>query len=164
MANNENITGMKIKEVLIGVQRNNGSFEKTDREGKPILERGRRVYVDYDSVTIFTASFYSDYSDYDRGVYCAGFVPGSAKNPTIKATKVKAEVFEEIFGIELVDFLADFEEKYIYHPCNVMYGMNDRGDPVPVQVIILDQDIYSLVQAPAAPELKDGQNLAEVVD
>lgn len=142
-----NITGKKIKKVLVGFERKEGQFEKSDREGNIIRDKKGRAEIGfYDNVTLYFATFNDAYSDEDRGTYFDGFCGASAKSPMIKAEKFKCDEFDALLGIDFADFVADFRNKYMFHVCQVFYDMSDYGDPVPCQIQILDLNIFDMLK------------------
>lgn len=142
---NNNITGKKIKKVLVGFERKEGVFERTDREGNIIRDKkGRAEVGSYDNVTLYLATFNDAYSDEDRGTYFDGFCGTSAKSPMIEAVKLKFDEFESLMGVSFADFAADFRSAYMFHVAQIFYDISDYGDPVPCQIQILDLDISTM--------------------
>ena len=161
---NNNITGRKVKNVILGIERKDGAYEKTDREGNIIRDRkGKAEYGYYDNVVLYLGTFNDEYSDTDKGQYFDGFCGQSAKTPTIQAIKVKFDEFESIFDMSFADFVADFRKKYMFHVCQILYGMTDFGDPVPCQVTIFDNDVFNFT-LPTVPPKNGKTKTAEVVN
>ena len=163
MDTNTTITGRKIKNVILGIERKEGSFEKMDREGNIIRDKkGKSELGYYDNVTIYFGTYSDEYSDTDRGTYFDGFCGQSAKSPLIQAVKIKFEDFESIFDVSYADFVADFRDKYLFHVAQILYGMSDYGEPVPCQIMVFDNDVFNFT-LPNVPA-KDGKTkIAEVI-
>ena len=160
MENNTNITGRKIKNVILGFERKEGSYEKKDNDGKLIRDRKGNIELGYyDNVCLYVGVFNDQYSDTDRGTYFDGFCGQSAKTPLIQACKIKYDDFESVFDVSFADFAADFKEKYLFHPCQIFYDITDFGDMYPIQIKVFESDVFSF----QSPDKAGSDGTAEVV-
>lgn len=158
MDTNTNITGRKVKNVILGIERKEGCYEKRDREGNTIRDKkGKPEYGYYDNIVLYTATFNDQYSDNERGHYFDGFCGQNAATPTIGAVKIKFDDFESIFDMTFADFVADFREKYMLHVCQIFYAMTDFGEPAPSQIRIFDNDVFNFTLSTVSSKSKTAE-------
>ena len=116
---NPGITGKRFRCVLIGFKRQIGDIA-------PTKERPQATH--FDNVLFYFAESYFEFGDTNRGIYADGFLKGSFKSPLLEVYKCKTTDFEDITSIPFEEFVTDFREKYLFHPCSCMVQVNDYGD------------------------------------
>lgn len=113
-----------MNNIMIGATRGKGSFTNDKKET-----------IKFDNILIYVA----DFRDVKEG---GGFrFPKNAENCIIK---IPTRDFEDITGIKPGNFLARFEEKYMYHRARVFYEKDSFGKSIVSLLRIGKKDCFVL--------------------
>ena len=114
-----------MENIIIGCRRNKGV----------ITDENTGKKTPFDSISIYLADF--------RELDGKGFQT-NAKGGVV--VKVRTHEFLDVVGIKPKTFIENFEEKFMFHKCKVLFEKNKFGRDVVSSVKISKKDCYKLWQ------------------
>lgn len=134
-----------MENIIIGCRRNKGV----------ITDENTGKKTPFDSISIYLADF--------RELDGKGFQTNAKGGAVVK---VRTHEFLEVVGIKPKSFLENFEEKFMFHKCKVLFEKNKFGRDVVSSVKVSKKDCYVLWQEEqdALSDLDDEDELEEGED